>query len=89
MAKLLGWILILLGIALIVLKLLALKLLAFKSVIEKISFLANLSVLWTVIAGLVLIALGFLIKGKRGAGKHAAEEVPIYRGREIVGYRRR
>lgn len=83
MAKLLGWILILLGIALIVLKL------AFKSVIEKISFLANLSVLWTAIAGLVLIALGFLIKGKRGAGKHAAEEVPIYRGREIVGYRRR
>ena len=36
-----------------------------------------------VIAGLIIVG----IFGKGGKGKHAEKEVPIYKGKKIVGYR--
>jgi uncharacterized membrane protein YqhA len=82
MAKIISIILMLLGIALIVLKIF------FKPVAEKIPFLANLNIMWTVVVSLILIVAGFLFL-KGGRKKQAGEEVPIYQGKEIVGYRRK
>jgi len=81
MTKILSYILMLLGLALIAIKL------WFGSLLEKIPLLASLDVLWTIIIGAVLIVLGFLLL--RGKKKLKGEEVPIYRGKKIVGYRRK
>ena len=77
MAKLIGYILALIGILAI--------LASFN--ISKISFLASFNKTYVLIAGIVLVILGvaFLMgKGK----KQIEEEVPIYHGKKIVGYRK-
>lgn len=85
MAKILGWVLMLLGIALLLAKF------VFKTVIEKISFLSfivSLNYLYAVIAGIILLVLGFLLLKAGEGGIKAGEEVPIYHGNRVVGYRR-
>ena len=81
MARIFGWILMLLGVVLVVLKL------VFKKQTEKIVFLSNLNVLLAVVIGLILIAVGFLLSKEKG--RQVNEEVPIYEGNKIVGYRRK
>lgn len=85
MAKFLGWVLMLVGVALLLAKF------VFKTAIEKISFLSfivSLNQLYAIIAGIVLIVLGFLLL-KTGKGTiRTGEEVPIYHGNTLVGYRR-
>ena len=79
MSKMLGFALMILGVIVIALKL------VFKQVLDKIPALAKITTLWFVIAGFILIALGFLMmKGKKQAGG----EVPIYKGSQIIGYRK-
>ncbi len=84
MAKLIGYILMILGLALIALPL------AFKSAADKLP-LVNQNPLFTIIIGVLLIVAGFFFL-KKGKPHHASEEVPIYEGagkkRKIVGYRR-
>ena len=81
MKKIFGYVFLLLGLALIVINIEIIK--------TKLPFTipATIQPLYITIAGVVLIALGafFLFQG-RGAKQSA--EVPIYRGKEIVGYRR-
>lgn len=77
MAKLIGYILALIGILAI--------LLSFN--LSKFSFLASLNKTYVLIAGIALAILGIAFsmgKGKR----QAEEEVPIYHGKKIVGYRK-
>jgi len=59
-----------------------------KPVKEKISLPAFLTDANLVIGGLVLIAIGILII-KMYSSSSAPAEVPIYKGKKIVGYRRR
>jgi len=79
MAKIVGWILMLLGLALIVLGVLKMKIVSF------------LSPILLDVVGIILILIGFLFLKQR-VEKQAKEEVPIYEGegkkRRIVGYRR-
>ena len=79
MAKIVGWILMLLGLALIVLGVLKMKIVSF------------LNPLLLDVVGIILILIGFLFLKQR-VEKQEKEEVPIYEGegkkRRIVGYRR-
>ena len=79
MARLLGWIWMLLGLVLIVLNLLKINL----------PLISQFNILWTIVIGLILIAAGFLFLKQRKKGKQLWEEVPIYQGEKIVGYRRK
>lgn len=81
MVKVVGLILMLLGIAALVASLL------FKTAIAKIPFVASLNSLWISAAGVVLIILGALILKTKKI--KTEKEVPIYEGNKIVGYRRK
>jgi hypothetical protein len=89
MAKIIGYILALIGLAII----------AFSSKIVTIPFVAAMpkGMIYTIIAGVAFVAVGVVLvlakepsSGK--APQHAKEEVPIYTGegkkRKIVGYRK-
>lgn len=73
-----------------------LVIIAFSSkVAAMLTFLGAKSLVYTIMAGVVLIVGGiaFVLSGaSRSKVKHAAEEVPIYQGegrkRRIVGYRK-
>lgn len=82
MAKILGYILILAGIALFILN--------FSIVKEKINlpFLSALKPLYITIIGAVLIVIGLFLSFKGSARKQKQQEVPIYEGKNIIGYRR-
>jgi len=84
MRKVAGTILLIVGFVLVV------GPLFFKSLIIKIlslsPFLSKLNSLWISVCGVVLIVLGaFFMKNKT---KQKEKEVPIYKGKDIVGYRR-
>lgn len=84
MAKIVGLILLLIGIVLIACPLF------FKSTAEKIvaSFplISGINILWISIAGLILVIVGVFFL--RSETKQKGKEVPIYEGKKIVGYRR-
>ena len=77
MAKLTAYIIMVLGIIVIALPFII------KSTIDNLPFQSY----WVIIAGLILLAVGFIFL-KPGKSSQAAEEVPIYHGTKIVGYRR-
>jgi hypothetical protein len=84
MKKLVGYIMMLLGVLVIFLQLFGSKL--------NIAFIQNLqtfpkTAVW-IVAGALLV-VGFFISMKvRGSKEQTTEEVPIYHGEKIVGYRR-
>ena len=82
MAKLVGYILAVLGLVVIILSLNLSKL--------GFNLPASIKAAYVMIAGIVLLILGiFLVIGKGSkATSQSAEEVPIYHGNKIVGYRR-
>lgn len=56
--------------------------------VEFLPFLKGIQTLYLIIAGIVLIVIGLIVvKSSPSEGKQA-EEVPIYRGKRVVGYRR-
>jgi ABC-type long-subunit fatty acid transport system fused permease/ATPase subunit len=60
-------------------------------VLDIIPFLKNVSTNYVLIPSIVLTAFGILIliiAGKKGNNKQEKEEVPIYKGKKIIGYRR-
>ena len=77
MAKLTAYILMVLGIIIIASPFLI------KSTIDKLPFKS----FWIIIAGLILLLVGFVFL-KPGKVTQASEEVPIYSGKKIVGYRK-
>jgi len=78
MAKLVGYILMILGILVI----------ASKLVWKDVSVLASINILWIGVVGIILIVAGFLFLKEGSKARQEAEEVPIYHGKKIVGYRR-
>ena len=75
--KLLGYILLLLG----------LLALAINFGFLKITLPETIKPIYLLIAGIVLIILGFFLAFSRK--KHTSEEVPIYQGNKIIGYRKK
>jgi len=57
-------------------------------VLKLLPFLGNFKSLYLIVGGIVLIIIGIVLLKTSGV-KKADEEVPIYRGKNIVGYRRR
>ena len=82
MAKLIGYILALIGLAVI--------LLSFN--ISRFPSLVSFNKTYIMIAGVILVILGVVFTIGKGKIKQSSEEVPIYEGtgkkRKIVGYRK-
>ena len=57
-----------------------------EAVSPKIPFLNQVPSLYLIIAGVVLLFIGLIIA--RQGGSRQAPEVPIYHGKNIVGFRR-
>ena len=77
MAKLAGYILAIIGLVIAILSFNTGSLLP-----------ASIKPAYIMIAGLVLIILGVVLVLSGGKATQAAEEVPIYKGKKIVGYRK-
>ncbi len=61
--------------------------------IAEISFIASIpkASVYVTVLGVIIIALGVLLlrmSNSSGRSRQEAEEVPIYRGKKIVGYRK-
>lgn len=78
MSKLIGYIIAVIGLVIAVL--------SFNS--SKIPLISSLKSSYILIAGLVLVAVGVILSLSRGKATQAEEEVPIYHGKKIVGYRK-
>jgi len=83
MAKIFGYILLLLGLALIVLKF------VFENTFNSIHYLSKLNALWVIVIGAILIVAGFLsLRSKKKKEGRQISEIPIYKDGRVVGYRR-
>jgi ABC-type uncharacterized transport system permease subunit len=84
MAKALGFILMIIGVIAI-----ALSFSQVRSIIS-ITLPAQFSDIYLIVAGIVLVLLGsFMLKGSGGGRARAAgQELPIYQGNKIIGYRK-
>ncbi len=81
MNKIIGYILALLGI-------LSLAVGTMPQLRKALSFIpAEISNKILIIAGVVIVVIGIILLYKKDSGKKL-EEVPIYHGKEIVGYRK-
>jgi hypothetical protein len=61
-----------------------------KKMMELIPLLKNLSPAVILVPSLILVGVGIILllsDGKTGAKSKLGQEVPIYKGKEIVGYR--
>ena len=83
MKKIGGYILTIVGLVV-----LASQIKGFEIILKYLPFLSSVNKTYSMGIGLVLVVLGIvLLMGSGGRGRQA-EEVPIYRGRNIIGYRR-
>ena len=53
-----------------------------------IPLISNIKPIYIIIAGIILVVIGVFLSLSKGKSKQAEEEVPIYHGKKIVGYRR-
>jgi len=82
MKKIIGYIISIIGLAAIA----SYTVPEIKSNIPLISALTDTTLL---IAGLIIIAVGvFIVIKSGGGGRQKLTEVPIYQGKDVVGYRR-
>ncbi len=79
-----GYVLIIIGLAIAVVSL------VFPEILDE-EILPELDTLWIIIPSLIVIAIGFLIVKNKSptTRKQRGEEVPIYKGNEIIGYRKK
>jgi len=78
MNKLIGYVLAVLGLLVVVLSLNS----------TKIKMLESVKPAYIMIVGIVLVILGVVLVISKGKETQAEEEVPIYKGKKIVGYRK-
>jgi hypothetical protein len=52
-----------------------------------LSFLSMVPSNYFLIVGVILVGVGVILVSSLGSGKSKGKEVPIYKGKEIVGYR--
>ena len=84
MKKIGGYILTLIGLVI-----LASQVKGFEIILKYLPFLSTINKTYSLIAGLILVVLGIVLLMSSGSGRgKQLEEVPIYRGKNIVGYRR-
>lgn len=85
-SKVLGYILILLGLVLLVI---SVKPVSEKLKLPTLPVISEIPNMYLSIAGIVLMVLGAFIGFRTSSGHHhKAVEVPIFKGKHIVGYRR-
>ncbi len=84
--KIIGYVSLILGAALLVINIGALKTKLNIPIITPI--LTSVPSLYITIAGVVLAGIGLVLLFKGGTSKQSPE-VPIYHGNKVVGYRRR
>jgi hypothetical protein len=81
--KVIGYLISLIGVLLIIS-----SISAFNAIfIKYLPFLATIDSFYLMIAGGIVLIIGVVFIGKSGGGKQA-QEVPIYHGKSVVGYRR-
>jgi len=57
-------------------------------VYSSLSFLSVIESKYFLIAGVILVGVGIILVSSSGSGKSSkGKEVPIYKGKEIIGYR--
>jgi len=56
-------------------------------VYSSLSFLSFVPSNYFLIGGVVLVGVGVILVSSGGSGKSKGKEVPIYKGKEIIGYR--
>ena len=79
MNKLIGYILAIIGLIIIVL--------SFN--LKKLAFIPeSIKPAYIMIAGLILVIVGIAFTFQKEKVSQAAEEVPIYQGKKIIGYRK-
>lgn len=81
MKKVLGYIIMIAGLALLALSFEQVRIMA------SLTLPASITDLYLMIGGIILILIGAAIGFRGGSGKQPVE-VPIYRGNQVVGYRR-
>ncbi len=82
MNKVIAYVFILIGIVILALGIKPVN----EAVSPKVPFLEQVPALYLLIAGVVLLVLGLII-ARQGTSRQVAE-VPIYHGKNIVGFRR-
>ena len=61
---------------------------SFEKIGSLVPFVEQVPKNYLLIGGLVLVVLGVVIMMGKGGGKHkSGEEIPIYKGKKVVGYR--
>lgn len=80
MNKLIAYIIAIIGLAVIILSLNLSKL--------NLSLPASIKPAYIMIAGIILVILGIVLSMNKGKASQVSEEVPIYHGNKIVGYRK-
>jgi hypothetical protein len=85
MGKIIGWVLMILGLIVIVIRA------VLDGVTSKIPLLSNFKMWYFFLAGLILIGGGFFISRAKHPEpeEEDGKEVPIYKGNKVVGYRRK
>lgn len=78
--KAIGMILMILGFAGIIL--------SFEKIRTLLPITLDISKLYLTIGGIILIIIGILFSLKKGVIKETLNELPIYQGEKVVGYRR-
>jgi sulfite exporter TauE/SafE len=78
MNKIIAYIIALVGLAVIILSLNS----------AKLNLPSSIKPAYIMIAGIILVIFGVVLVMNKGKSKQASEEVPIYSGKKIVGYRK-
>ncbi|MFA5258782.1 MAG: hypothetical protein WC979_06360 [Candidatus Pacearchaeota archaeon] len=52
-----------------------------------LSFLSVIESKYFLIVGVILVGVGVILVSSSGSGKSKGKEVPIYKGKEVIGYR--
>lgn len=82
MSKILGYILSVIGIAIIAIG-------SIKPLRATLGFIPDaIKDLYIMVIGLAIVIVGILFLYKEGSGNQKVTEVPIYHGKEVVGFRR-
>jgi len=56
-------------------------------VYSSLSFLSVIESKYFLIVGVILVGVGIILISSSGSSKSKGKEVPIYKGKEVIGYR--
>jgi len=82
MKKVIGYLLVAVGLILLVI-----TSKPFQSYLTQVPFISEQPAMYLMVAGAVLIIVGIFIGIKGGSSSKKEREVPIFKGKDVVGYR--